>query len=89
MEEVTAVSTKTSVVMKDVVIKAEEVEEDSLVNTLTHDDYEPVHVKTVVKSVSDDYLSSLIKGNVKLSELGDGMKDNIILALCMKLAVHK
>ena len=61
----------------------------TLVNTLTDDNYEPFVVKTAVKSFSDDYLSSLIKGNIKLSKLGHGMKDEIILALCMKLAVHK
>ena len=54
VEEETAVVTKTVVVNKDVVIKAKEVEEDSLGNTLTEDDYEPFVVKTVVKTFSDD-----------------------------------
>jgi hypothetical protein len=51
-------------------------------------DEEPVLVETVVKSISEDYLFSLIKGNAKLSELGVGMKDMVILGLCSEFRVN-
>ena len=91
IEEERVVVTKAVVVNKDVVIviKTEEVEEDLLKDSLTEEDYEPFVLKTVVKTFSDDYLSSLLKGNIQLSEFNHGMKDQIILALCMKLAMNK
>ena len=82
----------TSVVIKGtpVVIKREEVDEDYLEKTLAIGGEEPVFVvKTVVNSISKDYLLSLIKGTSKLSDLDDGMKDAVILGLCAELAIHK
>ena len=80
---------ETEDVAEDVVIKAEVPDDDFLGNALTEEDFEPFVVQTVVKSFSNDYLSSLLKGNVKLSEFNHEMKNKIILVLCTNLAVNK
>ena len=88
-EVVTNTVVETEDVAEDVVIKAEVADDDSLGNALTEENQEPFVIQTVVKSFRNEYVSPLLKGNVKLSEFNHEMKNKIILALCTKLAVNR
>ena len=92
-ESITTFAATTVVETKDLeedeVIKTEIADDDSFGNTHTEENYEPFALQSIVRSFSNEYLSALLKGNVKLNEFSHEMKDKIILALCSKLAVNR
>ena len=49
----------------------------------------PVLVETVVKNISENYLSSLILGCANVNDLKDGEKNAVILGLCSVLTICK
>ena len=72
-----------------IVIKKEKADVDSLEDTAAPVEDAPVLVKTVVKNISKNYLSSLILGCASVNDLDDGEKNAVILGLCSVLTICK